>query len=68
MLFFTTLILSTSFCHQKLTECEAVRDSCELALEKVPPAEWKRISDELAECNQHLEECDEKLGALMLKT
>ena len=68
MLTFTILILSTSFCQKKLTLCEDARNSCELALEKVPSAEWRRIADELAECNQHLEECDEKLKALMLKT
>ena len=39
-----------------LLECERERASCELAMERVPPREFRRIADELAECQQHLEQ------------
>ena len=43
-------------CHAALVECEQARIECETSLERVPPAEWRRIADELAECKQHLSE------------
>ena len=33
-------------------ECRLELSSCELALERVPPPEFRRIADELAECKQ----------------
>lgn len=45
-------------CRTSLQECVAARDACESALEKVPPDQWRRVADELAECRQHLEEAD----------
>ncbi len=38
-----------------LVECRLDLSTCELALERVPPSQFRRIVDELAECKQHLE-------------
>ena len=43
-------------CMHNLRVCEQERNACVTTLEKVPPAEWRRIADELAECQQHLED------------
>ena len=45
-------------CEAARRECEERRGECEQALERVPPATFKRIYDELAECRQHLEATD----------
>ena len=52
----TVLLMATSARRAELLECEARREECEMALERVPPAVFKRLYDELAECRQHLEE------------
>ena len=52
------LLAVTSARRAELLECEARRDECEMALERVPPGVFKRVYDELAECRQRLEEAD----------
>lgn len=54
----TVLLMATSARRAELLECEARREECEMALERVPPAVFKRLYDELAECRQHLEAAD----------
>ncbi len=51
------LLLSThgEVWRKLLRECEDAKGECDRALERVPPAEWRRVADELAECKQHLD-------------
>ena len=49
-----------AFLRIRLDDCIREKEDCERALEKVPPSEFRRIADELAECKQHLEESTEK--------
>ena len=49
-------VCAAKFCNSALQDCQHERERCEANLEKVPAAEWRRISDELAECQQHLKE------------
>ena len=51
---------AATLCMHELKVCEIERYECQIALERVPPAEWRRIADELAECKQHLEESEKK--------
>ena len=44
----------------ELSACRIDKMRCEMDLERVPPSEFRRIADELAECKQHLDEYEEE--------